>query len=350
MVTKTTFLKLATITMASLLCNACTQSSQKAQSVPPHPIEESTCAVDSTRLPFLFYPERWTASGNILWVVNSRDTPFLTGYDVATDSVVFKGGSIGNGPGEFIFPGIVEHVGPTSVTLYSNTQNKVVFYKFDNTLEHADEGHFPTWNKKQYLPKPYTRIAEISEHIAIGTYFFPREVGAEIIDLKAGKLIASIPLNISQDGERPSGPREFKVAANSSYCVMAYRYLNQLDFYDISNPKMPTLYKSIHIDSDQTTLYEQDRDDEMIKYYSDIQLDTKNAYVLNQSVAEGKLMGSCSHLQIFNLKDGKNIANIKLDKFYQELILMPSAHKILLYSPTNEDYLFSIDYPQSANN
>ena len=80
--------------------------------------DETSCRLDSIKVDFNLFPERWNVDGDILWVVNSRDSLFLTRYNLASHTVEWKGGLIGQGPGEYISPGLVESSSPGIVGLY----------------------------------------------------------------------------------------------------------------------------------------------------------------------------------------------------------------------------------------
>lgn len=45
---------------------------------------------------------------NKLYILNNKDSLFLTVFDVRGDSVIFHGGTIGNGPGEYTVPSLGE--------------------------------------------------------------------------------------------------------------------------------------------------------------------------------------------------------------------------------------------------
>ena len=83
----------------------------------------------------------------------------------------------------------------------------------------------------------------------------------------------------------------------------------------------------------------------MIKYFSDIQCDSKYAYLLYHGVETNKLEYSPTYLLIYDLDSYKNVANIRLDYYFDQL-LVNNAGKIILSSPNHEDqiYVFQMNH------
>lgn len=309
--------------------------------------DEISSEVDSIAFIWDFYPERWNINGDMLWVINSRDSLFLSGYDLRRDSLLCRWGYIGNGPDDFISPGIVEGLSD-DLKLYGNTECKVVGYAFDNgTLSVVSRGKLPVWNNEKSIPKPYTRISRINDSIGVGTYFFPRKVGADIIDMNTGKLLSEIQLGIEQSEEKMSGPRQFKTASTGDMIITAYRYLDRIEVYRINDKFEAVPVYAIGNSADQSDLYEADRDNEMVKYYSDVQCDKKYAYLLWHGVEEQNLETSPTRLLIYDMATGENIRNILLDRYYEQL-LTDGDGRIMLWSPLAEDNIYSLRLQSSG--
>ncbi|MCM1111512.1 MAG: hypothetical protein NC336_09905 [Clostridium sp.] len=96
-------------------------------------VPETVCSPESICLTFNFYPERWISRGDTLWILNSRDSLFLTGYDMSRDGVIAYWGKTGGGPGEYVSPGLVEGDRDGLLSLYGNTENKIVRYITDSS-------------------------------------------------------------------------------------------------------------------------------------------------------------------------------------------------------------------------
>lgn len=90
----------------------------------------------------------------------------------------------------------------------------------------------------------------------------------------------------------------------------------------------------------QNDLFEADRDDEMIKYYSDVQCDSTHIYLLFHGVAE-KDLGNCpTYLRVYDHKLNENQRNFLYDRYFDRFLVTQKG-QILLYSPIDEDYLFT---------
>lgn len=333
------------VAAASLMTVTSCESKQSASDSGKGLVAESFAKIDSLQPCFTFYPERWTSDGEHLWIVNSRDSFFLKEYDPVKNVVLWRGGSIGHGHNEYISPGIVEGFSSAKLALYSNTLNRIDIYSDDNGLEKVSTSKLPIWNAEHGIPKPYTRMVFVNDSTAIGTYFLPREAGAEFLDIKNGRLLSTLPLGVKAGENEPSGPYEFKVAADCGYAVAAYRYINRLEFFDIDSNGSATLSGVIGNDLTQTDLYNADRDLEMIKYYSDAVIHGGRLFTLYQGIEDGRIAEAKTHLEIYDLKTRKNVANINLGMECYEMQVMPAAGKIMLYSSSKPDLLYECDLP-----
>lgn len=305
---------------------------------------QETVELDSVEVEWNLYPERWNLNGDTLWVINSRDSLFLSGYDIDNNSLFCYWGKIGNGPEDYVSPGIVEGCG-SALTLYGNTERKVAGYRLDGGIPVVSwSGELPLWNTEQGLPKPYTRLCGINDTICVGTYFLPRKVGADIINIKSGELLSEITLGVNQPDEAMSKPFQFKAAAGGDKIAMAYRYIDRIELYSSDEISRPTLVHAIGNSDNiekQSDLYEKDRDDEMIKYYSDVQCDDRYAYLLWHGVEERNLETFPTYLRIYDLATGNNKRNIKLDRYFTKL-LTDGRGNILLWSPHSENSIFMV--------
>lgn len=82
----------------------------------------------------------------------------------------------------------------------------------------------------------------------------------------------------------------------------------------------------------------------MIKYYSDIQSDSKYAYLLYQNNEERNLQNTKTHLLKYDLDSGKNVKNILLNGYFDKL-LVNDKDVVVLYSPLEENKLFLLRNP-----
>lgn len=310
---------------------------------------ETSCRLDSIKVDFNLFPERWNVDGDILWVVNSRDSLFLTRYNLASHTVEWKGGLIGQGPGEYISPGLVESSSPGIVGLYSNTLNRVDNYASKDTLEKIFTGSFPIWNEGRSLPKPYTRLAAINDSTMVGTYFLPREAGADIIDVKSGRLLSTVRPHFPVEEDAASGPLEFKASVSGDNLVLAYRYVDRVEFYRLDGGEA-RFAGAVGDSSTQEDLYEADRDDEMVKHYSDVYAVGNKVCLLYQGVQERDMRKSPTHLLVYDMESRSNLANINLGRYFSDMQYWKDSsgsERIVLFDPLSEDYLFVLDLDDS---
>ena len=294
---------------------------------------------DSVQLPFLFYPERWFLTDNKLYILNNKDSLFLTVFDVRGDSVIFHGGTIGNGPGEYTVPSLGEMKQKNKVVIYSNGQNRLDTYNLNGgKLELKDIRHFPVWYKERGLPKAYTQLQQYNDSLFVGISFMPREIVVELIDTNNECIRGVVDFPLKPSASSYSGPFECKISVSTSYMAIAYRYINRIEIYHISAEGFSLEYV-LGDDKLQEDLYNQDRDDEMILYYSDVYCNDDYIYALYQGISCKDLSSARSHVEIYSLKEGKNIDNLELDELITDFTVGPDG-MIYGYNPFSEEYLF----------
>lgn len=319
----------------------CSHSGRKDNPItyPKDLVAEEKTMKDSVQLPFLFYPERWFLTDNKLYILNNKDSLFLTVFDVKEDSMVFHGGTIGNGPGEYAIPSLGEMKQKDRVIIYSNGLNRLDAYNLnDGKLELRDIRHFPIWYEERGLPKAYTRLQQYNDSLFIGTSFMPREITVELIDVNNECVRGAVDFPLKPSGQSYSGPFECKISASTSYMAIAYRYINRIEIYHVSTEGFSLEYV-LGDDQLQEDLYNQDRDDEMIVYYSDIYCNNDYIYALYQGVPYKDLSSVESHVEIYSLKKGKNIGNLDLEQLITDFAV-DSECVIYGYNPFSEEYLF----------
>lgn len=265
---------------------------------------------------------------------------FLKKYCPVKNQILWAGGSIGRGNKEYILPGIIEGVAKCKFSLYSNTLDRVDEYiAAEEPILHRST-RLPVWNEMHGVPKPYTRMARVNDSIAIGTYFLPNKAGADVLNIYSSSLLGEFPIGMKSDENGYSGPYEFKIASDENYVVVGYRYIDRIEFFSINPSGNITLSHALGNSDTQTYLYNADRDDEMIKYYSDLFVYGGYLFTLYQGIEDGRLDEACTHLEVYDLDTGRNVANISLGREISELQVMPDIDVIALYSASNPDILY----------
>lgn len=332
-------IKLFITTILLISITSCKNSNNKQNSKQEENIKRFSVN-DSISLKSIFYPERWVINNDSLWVINSRDSVFLKVFDLSNGDCILKWGNLGNGPDEYVSPGLIENFNEPGIGIYGNTERRMVSYLCNNgTLKSNAISFLPIWNGR--LPKPYTRISSFNDSIMAGTYFLPRTAGIDIFNKFNEEIIFEFIPNVGKEEEDMSGPFEFKIATTDSLMAIAYRYLDLIEFIPLNSDFTPGPPISIGHYENQKKLYDEDRDDEMIKYFSDIQISDGYAYALYQGVQEKNLSDAETELKIYDLCKYKLVKTISLGRFFDQLLLRNNG-EIILYSPENEDYLFKL--------
>lgn len=305
-------------------------------------LQNETIHSVAVKLPFLFYPERWCLNDSNLYVLNSRISPFLTIYNLSDSSYV-QYGNIGKGPKEFIVPSLCKMKEPGKIGIYSNSMNKLDIFRFkSDSLLLVKTFHFPLWNKQREIPKAYTRLIQYNDSLFIGTSFMPREISVELMNLNTEKVVNSLNFPLKPKEEEYSGPYECKIATEMNFIVAAYRYINRLEIYQLSDQK--SQLKTIIGDAtNQYDLYRLDKDDEMIVHYSDIFCGKNRIYALYQGVQARELSSANSRIEVYSY-DGTHLQTLNLGRSIQKILVNESSMCIYAFDRNEEkDIVFCYD-------
>lgn len=105
------------------------------------------------------------------------------------------------------------------------------------------------------------------------------------MNLKTEKVVNSVNFPLKPKEGEYSGPYECKIAAEMNFIVAAYRYINRLEIYKLSDQKFQ-LNTIIGDANNQYDLYRLNKDNEMILHYSDIVCGKNQIYALYRGVKE----------------------------------------------------------------
>lgn len=334
-----------TLSLLLVICG-CSQPSKIAdvKVFPKESVNTIEVKKDSIELPFLFYPERWFLTGSSLYVLNSKDSPFLTIYDLNAAKIVKQWGTIGNGPEEYVVPSLSGMNRINSYAIYSNGQNKMDIYKLDgDSLRKTCNYHFPIWDKGRGIPKAYTRMQQFDDTLFVGTSFMPKEIVVDMIDMKNERIVDSVDFLLKPSENSYTNPYECKVSIGEGRMVIAYRYVNRLEVYNISSSGFALEYV-IGDDKTQETLCNLDRDDEMIFYYSDVICGKKGIYALFKGVQTQASDLANSQLEIYDL-NGKVAKIIDMKQGISSFVLDENLGIVYGYdklNPSNRLYKYKI--------
>lgn len=305
------------------------------KTIPKQAIGEDSVPSFAINLPFLFYPERWYLNDSMLYVLNSKESPFLSVFNFS-DNTYMQWGSIGNGPNEFIVPSLCKMKYQRQVGIYSNSLNKLVIYDvLRDTIVLKKSFHFPIWNEGRKLPKAYTRMIQFDDSLFVGTSFMPREIAVELLDLQSEKVVDTVQFPLQASDGESSAPYECKVDVNSDYLVAAYRYINRLEIFRLSSRGF-RLETIIGDGKDQSDLYRLDKDDEMIYYYSDIFCGKDKIYALYQGTQVKDLNLNISKLEIYSM-EGELLQQLNLGRSVESIVVDEKPGLVYAYDRNEEN-------------
>ena len=195
--------------------------------------------------------------------------------------------------------------------------------------------HFPLWNKQRKIPKAYTRLIQYNDSLFIGTSFMPKEISVELMNLNTEKVVNSINFPLKPKEEEYSGPYECKIATEMNFIVAAYRYINRLEIYKLSDQKIQ-LNTIIGDANNQYDLYRLNKDSEMIFHYSDIVCGKNQIYALYQGVKERELSSANSKIEVYAY-DGTHLRTFDLGRNIEKILVDESSMRIYAFDKNEEE-------------
>ena len=194
--------------------------------------------------------------------------------------------------------------------------------------------HFPLWNKQRGIPKAYTRLIQYNDSLFIGTSFMPKEISVELMNLKTEKVVNSVNFPLKPKEGEYSRPYECKIATEMNFIVAAYRYINRLEIYKLSDQKFQ-LNTIIGDANNQYDLYRLNKDNEMILHYSDIVCGKNQIYALYRGVKEKELSSANSKIEVYSY-DGTHLRTFDLGRSIEKILVDESSMCIYAFDRNEE--------------
>lgn len=327
-----------------LVIQACTISNkQKTADIPTieHPVFEEIklTTIDSFQLgDQTVNLWHWKLIGDkVISQVSGKDS-ILFIYSLPHFNILSKYGTYGNGPGEFLAANWGQTNKEEAIILYDiNKKSLYNFISSGNNVKLKDTiALYGEIDGYPGMTKPYTMIQQLDDEVFLMKTDDPESTSLDIINLKTPEILSSYPIVFENRNNRTGYPPfDFTVSYNNDIVVIGYKFINRIEFYEISDKYelKPTLI--IGNDQDQTDISPH----KWQSFYTRMENDGKYVYLTNQSIHD-----QFTSVDIYTL-DGIPVKRVVLDKYINNILLDQKNHKLYAHSQLEDiDQVYVYDF------
>lgn len=238
------------------------------------PLERSIHFVDSIVLPDVFRLDNWKVVDGVVVTMNNEPNDFIKTYEYPSFRKLYDYGTSGRGPGEWIVDNWGETLGSDDIVLYDIMRR--VLFKF-----HVDAtGLNPVDTCSLSLPgelcPPYTQIHQLDDSLFL-LKEDDNETNLRLLKLRSGVVCSSYRCVLRDEVDSPYTPFDYYYSISNRNILIAYCYMNRLEFVgiDSSFKLKPSLV--IGDDKDYSKMLDYD---ELPNFYLDVQSYSNNFYCL----------------------------------------------------------------------
>jgi hypothetical protein len=257
-------------------------------------------------------------------------------------------GARGNGPGEYVTPNNFRiNEAAQTITIEDMVTNRLLIYDL-NTYQHLSTGnvsfsfhaHMPLSDRNQAwyatnlkkswdgrLSKPYTFIQQVTDSIFLLKADMKDVTEMETVNMYTDSVMQTFRNLLPRKPNTVYTAYYFEMTANEKNVILAYTYVNRLEFFRYDDKVSPSLI--IGTDKDQS---DNKNIDDCVVYYTQVLCDDKYVYGLYQGQKNGEIRNS--YIEIYTF-DGEPVMQIKLDRYIHSIALDRKKNLIYGYSPDN---------------
>jgi hypothetical protein len=257
---------------------------------------------------------------------SDEQSDFLHVYSYPDFSLLYKYGSKGQGPGEFISVNWAKTQIEDEFILYDIMKRQLHVFRSDDTVP-TKINSFNLYSGDGFVgfSKPFTMINKINDSIFLMRVNLLTQITLEIADLKNGKVLHTCPGSFAF-AKSHVGYYEFEVEYRDSTIVSAFHNIDRIEISKID--KNYNIIKRIIIGDSQVDT-NQDID-EAATFYTDVKCEGNRIYVAYQNENNNK-----SAIEIYDL-DGNSIHKLLLDNYVEIFFISPDSDYLYGYHQTME--------------
>lgn len=286
----------------------------------------------------------WKMNNNQLLIFSPLNlNGILYSFSLPTLEFQYKYGRIGRGPDEFIAANWTNTLHKNHVSLYDIPQRKLHIYTTSaDTMYQIQEYEIGKWTGE--ICKPYTNIQEINDSIYLFKADMKKNSILEVMDIKNNRLLFTTSPFLKHDPKLNPFLFSYVISYNHNTLILAYKYMNRIEFYHVSPDYTLTPKLVIGNDQDQHKIFyeSQQNFNKLIPYYHTICCTDKYIFVLNQSMTKQAPFHSVIDQYTYT---GEPVMRFILDQYINNITIDELNHKIYAYNSLKEsNYIYFYSY------
>jgi hypothetical protein len=301
-----------------------------------------TCS-DSIILPNVSNIWHWKFDNNRLYTFSAQDPNehFLSVYSYPGFELLYKYGTIGQGPDEFITVNWANTYNENELVLYDIMKKKL----YPVAISDSSVKKINTFNlaeiEGEKLAKPFTMIHQINDSIFLMKVNMPNSITLEIVDLKNNRLRSSYT-DLPQVKDTKHGMLsflyDFELEYRDNTIVCAFTSIDRIEILQIDDEYNITNKLIIGNKKLPTEYLRDSNGGESRLFYTNIKCNGKYIFAVYQDKK------SKSNIEIYDL-EGNGVSKLCLDH-YIEFISLPDSNYIYAYHQSvNNDIIVKYEIP-----
>ena len=283
----------------------------------------------------------WKADGNRAYIFSPRSTDaFIFVYSLPKFEFLYKYGSRGNGPNEYITVNWGDSKIENEFILYDIMKRKLYLYTSSDSMCFVKQsfdlhGEF----QSDMLSKPFTMAHKLNDSIFLLKVDSPNESYLEIADLHNKKTVSHLHSHLKRPKQSAYTPFDFVIELYDNIIISAYYYIDRIEISEINEKFDIETKLIIGSELDQSSKNDYNNLDE---YYTDIKCDGKLIFAVNQN---GKSYENSS-IEIFDI-NGSALGKLQLDQYIELILLSTDSKYIYGYNSLVEsNFIYIYEVPE----
>ena len=235
------------LAIALLLMAGCVQKEQEGKLVkttkPTFPELKRLVLQDSIIISEVFQLYGMQITGGKVVFVEYAPSGFLSVYDNMNSELLFKWGSIGQGPSEFVALMYGTSDDLSEVVLYDIMKSSMFIYAISDSGM-VLKATYPLSSMEDGLCKPYTHIRKINDSLFVMKADYPGRSELELMNMKTNKLMFSMESQLQEyRKERDTyTPFDFKYSSIGNTILSAYCFTDIIEVTEIQDETLTPKY------------------------------------------------------------------------------------------------------------
>jgi hypothetical protein len=326
------------ILFAAVLFTGCNRKSESGTRQIPKPAFGKTVSLspDSAAVEVAVGIYGWKLVNDRIIILSAQDRDyFLYAFSVPDFRLVYKYGQYGEGPDEFTAVNWLNTTNENLLGLYDIPRLSMYLHNLESdTLYRYKTFKFNQWDGR--LSKPYTFIQQQNDSVFFLKADMRDYTEIEMVNINSGNVLQTFRNLITRKPNTIFTTYYFHLAANEKNLVLAYKYIDRLEFFKYDTVMKPDLI--VGSDSDQSS---RKQPEDYATYYTQVLCDDKYVYGLYQGQKENEIKNS--YIEIYTF-DGSPVLRVELDRYIQYILPDKRRNCIYGYSP-NDSFDFAYIYP-----